>query len=90
MWRSDAPGAAGLTPPSDPRDRWKADLSVVTAGYFTALGVPILRGRNFTDSDRWTDDQLTASVAPTGGAVIVNRAFASGALAMRIPSGASS
>jgi putative ABC transport system permease protein len=39
--------------------------------------VPILRGRNFTGSDRWTDDQLNGSVVPTGGAVIVNRAFAS-------------
>ena len=55
----DAPGAAGLTPPTDPRDRWSADLSIVTPGYFSALGVPFLRGRNFADSDRWTDDQLT-------------------------------
>ena len=77
VWRADAPGAAGLTPPSEIRDRWKADLSVVTAGYFRALGVPFLRGRNFTDSDRWTDDQLNAPAAPAGGAVVVNNAFAS-------------
>ena len=77
VWRSDAPGAAGLTPPSDTRDRWRADLNVVTPGYFRALGVPFVRGRNFIDSDRWTADQLNASVVPTGGAVIVNRAFAS-------------
>ena len=77
VWRTDAPGAAGLTPPAETRDRWQADLSVVTPGYFTALGVPLLRGRNFTDSDRWTDDQLNGSTAPAGGAVIVNSAFAS-------------
>jgi putative ABC transport system permease protein len=77
VWRSDAPGAAGLTPPSDPRDRWKADLSVVTPGYFTALGIPLLRGRNFTDTDRWTDDQLNAKIVPELGVVIVNQAFAS-------------
>jgi predicted permease len=77
VWRADAPGAAGLTPPADPRDRWRADLSVVTSGYFAALGVPFLRGRNFTDNDRWTDDQLNAKVVPAGGAAIVNQAFAS-------------
>ena len=77
VWRSDAPGAAGLTPPTDTRDRWKADLSIVTPGYFRALGVPFVRGRNFTDSDRWTDDQLNAKTVPIGGAVVVNSAFAS-------------
>jgi putative ABC transport system permease protein len=77
VWRTDAPGAAGLTPPFDPRDRWRADLSIVTPGYFSALGVPFLRGRNFTDRDRWTDDQLNASTVPTGGAVVVNSTFAS-------------
>jgi putative ABC transport system permease protein len=77
VWRSDAPGSSGLTPPSDLRNRWRADLSVVTPGYFTALGIPFLRGRNFTAGDRWTDDQLNASTVPTGGAVIVNGTFAS-------------
>jgi putative ABC transport system permease protein len=75
VWRSDAPGAAGLTPPQDPRDRWRADLSIVTAGYFSALGVPFLRGRNFVDGDRWTDAQLNASTVPDGGVAIVNQAF---------------
>ena len=77
VWRSDAPGAAGLTPPAETRDRWKADLMIVTPGYFRALGVPVVRGRNFTDADRWTDAQLNAKTAPQGGAVIVNQAFAS-------------
>jgi putative ABC transport system permease protein len=77
VWRSDAPGAVGLTPPTETRDRWKADLMIVTPGYFRALGVPVLRGRNFTDADRWTTAQLNAPTAPDGGAVIVNQAFAS-------------
>jgi predicted permease len=77
MWRDDAPGASGLTPPTDPRDRWKADLSVASSGYFRALGIPFLRGRNFSETDRWTDEQLNAKTAPDGGAMIVNQAFAS-------------
>jgi putative ABC transport system permease protein len=76
VWRDDAPGAAGLTAPTDRRDRWRADLSIVTAGYFDALRLPFLRGRNFSDSDRWSADQLNASRAPDGGVAIVNQAFA--------------
>jgi putative ABC transport system permease protein len=76
VWRNDAPGANGLTPPSDLRDRWRADLAVVTPGYFTALGIPLLRGRNFTDGDRLTDDQLNAKTVPTNGVAVVNQAFA--------------
>ena len=75
VWRADAPGASGLKPPQDPHDRWRADLSVVTPGYFPAMGIPILRGRSFSDTDRLTDDQLNASdVSP--GVVEVNDAFA--------------
>jgi putative ABC transport system permease protein len=76
VWRDDAPGAAGLTSPTDARDRWRADLIIVTAGYFDALRLPFLRGRNFAETDRWTDDQLNASTAPDGGVAIVNQAFA--------------
>ena len=76
VWRADAPGAAGLTPPAEPRDRWKADLSIVTAGYFPALGVPLLRGRNFGDTDRLTDAELNASTVPSSGSAIVNASFA--------------
>jgi predicted permease len=76
VWRSDAPGAAGLTPPTDPRDRWRADLSIVTPGYFSALEVPVLRGRNFTDADRLTDAELNATNAPPPGVAIVNDALA--------------
>jgi predicted permease len=76
VWRTDAPGATGQTPPSDPRDRWIANLTVVSGGYFRAMGIPILRGRNFTDGDRLSDDQLQDSKLPRRGVVIVNNAFA--------------
>jgi putative ABC transport system permease protein len=76
VWRADASGASGLTPPSDPRDRWKADLSIVTPGYFPAMGIPFVRGRNFVKADRLTDEQLNTSVAPRSGVVVINSAFA--------------
>ena len=33
------------------RDGWDMDWSVVTPGYFGTLGIPIVRGRGFDDSD---------------------------------------
>jgi predicted permease len=77
IWRADAPGASGLTPPTDTGDRWKADLLVVSNGYFNAIEAPILRGRNFADGDRLSDEQLTNASARRAAVVIVNRAFAS-------------
>jgi putative ABC transport system permease protein len=77
VWRADAPGASGLTPPTDPRDRWTADLGIVTPGYFTAMGIPVVRGRNFAESDRLTDDQLNDHQALRSGVAVINRAFAS-------------
>ena len=77
VWRADAPGADGLRAPADPRDRWQADLSVVSAGYFPAMDIPVLRGRNFADTDRLTDAQLNAREVPMNGVVVVNHAFAS-------------
>ena len=77
VWRADAPGASGLTPPADPGARWKADLSVVTSGYFSALNIPFLRGRNFTPEDRLSDPQLNDAKAPRAGVVIINAALAS-------------
>ena len=77
VWRTDAPGAGGLTPPADPGDRVKADLLIVTAGYFPALNIPFLRGRNFTPADRLSDAQLNDPKVPRTGVVIVNAALAS-------------
>jgi putative ABC transport system permease protein len=38
-------------PPSLPGDSPNLDRNVVTPGYFAAMGIPILRGREFTDAD---------------------------------------
>ncbi len=78
MWRADAPGASGLKPPASARDQWKADITVVTPGYFAALGVPFLRGRNFVGTDRLTQAQLNDPSAPRSpGAAVITTAFAS-------------
>jgi predicted permease len=42
---------AGREPP-DPRRGWNADWNVVTPGYFAALGIPLMRGRDFAATDR--------------------------------------
>jgi putative ABC transport system permease protein len=76
VWRADAPGASGLTAPTDVRDRWKADLTIVSPGFFRVMGVPVVRGRNFTDSDRLTDAQLSDARLARSGVLIVNNVFA--------------
>jgi putative ABC transport system permease protein len=76
-WRADAAGAHDMNPPSDPRDVMKADIAIVSPGYFPALGVPVLRGRNFTPADRFSDAQLIDPAAPRSGVLIVNAALAS-------------
>ena len=76
MWRADAPGASGLKPPSSARDQWEADISIVTAGYFQALRIPFLRGRNFSDADRFTEQQLTNPGTPRAAVAVINSAFA--------------
>jgi len=54
----------GYTPRSN--DPENVDLNPITPGYFRALGVPILRGRDFTESD----------LASTAQIAIVNEAMA--------------
>ena len=56
---------AGRTPP-DERAGWRMDWNVVTPGYFATMGIPIVRGRDFTDADR----------AGAGDVTILNEAFA--------------
>ncbi|MGH9481696.1 MAG: ABC transporter permease, partial [Terriglobales bacterium] len=54
-----------------------ADVSVVTPGFFAALAIPLLRGRDFSDQDRHGSPEVA----------IVNQAFARQFLAGRDPLG---
>ncbi|HVD92434.1 MAG TPA: ABC transporter permease, partial [Vicinamibacterales bacterium] len=77
MWASDAAGASGTKPPTSARDQWKAQLNIVTPEYFAAMNIPVLRGRPFTDADRFTEQQLTNMDIPRPqGVAIVNQAMA--------------
>ena len=76
VWRADAPGAAGLTAPTDARDRWKAALTIVSPGFFRVMGIPVIRGRNFTGGDRLTDAQLSDARLARAAVSIVNNVFA--------------
>jgi len=78
IWRADAPGAGGGQPAVDARDRFHADLTIVTRGYFPAMNIAVVRGRNFDDTDRFSVDVISrsGSAKPIGSA-IVNSAFAS-------------
>src|SRR5262249_32693361 len=70
--------------PSPPDQRPRADISIVTPGYFEAMGIPILHGRDFTERDDAAGRQV----------MIVNEAFAKkffpgqDAIGKRIKSGA--
>lgn len=50
----------GLTVPPGSPGPW-GDVRYVTPGYFTALGIPLLKGRLFTDADR-TGSQAVAII----------------------------
>ena len=77
MWRTDAPGAHGATPPTSAADQWKAGIQLVTPGYFEVLGVPILHGRAFAQSDRFTEQALANLDPPRPpGVAIINEAMA--------------
>ena len=55
-----------------------ANYRMVTPGYFTALGIPVIKGREFNESDRFGQP----------GAAIVNEAFVRQFLSDREPIGA--
>ena len=75
MWRADAPGASGAALRASARDQWQAQISIVTAGYFPALGIPLERGRNFSDADRFTEEQLNDPDSPRSSVALINTAF---------------
>jgi len=52
--------------PSSPSNRPYSDMALVTPGYFRTIGIPLLEGREFTE----TDDGQSEPV------LVVNRAFA--------------
>jgi putative ABC transport system permease protein len=77
MWRTDAPGAHGVTPPTSAADQWKAAIQLVTPRYFEVLGVPILHGRAFAPTDRFTEQALTNGDLPRPpGVAIINETMA--------------
>jgi putative ABC transport system permease protein len=67
---SDSNGQASFeldgVPPLPDRDRPRASLSIATPTTFSALGIPLIAGRAFTDGD----------VEKAPGAVVVNQSFA--------------
>ncbi len=59
IWIQGRPVPAGTPAP-------KADFRIVSPGYFKTLGIPMLRGRDFVNTDR----------GPTNAVAIINASFA--------------
>ena len=77
MWRTDAPGARGQRPPTSAADQWKATIQIVTPRYFSTMGIPVVRGRDFDATDRFPDANLADLESPrTPGVAIINEAMA--------------
>jgi predicted permease len=77
MWRTDAPGASGRQPPTSATDQWKAAIQLVTPRYFETVGIPLLRGRTFTATDRFSAESFTDPDLPRPvGVAIINEAMA--------------
>ena len=57
---------AGREPPGGQDEGWREDWNVVTPGYFATMGIPLVRGRDFAESDR----------VGAGDVAILNETFA--------------
>ena len=76
LWRTDAPGAHGDQPPTSADDQWKAAIQLVTPRYFETMGIALLRGRAFTDSDRFTRELTDLDLPRSPGVAVINEALA--------------
>src|SRR5687767_13604674 len=64
LWRTDAPGAKGHQPPTSAADQWRAAIQIVTPAYFETMAIPLLRGRGFQASDRFSNVEPTDDERP--------------------------
>ena len=77
LWPVDAPGASGSRPPASAADQWTAAIQVVTPTYFAVMGTPLVSGRPFDNTDRFSEKELTEPSPPKPvGVAIVNEAMA--------------
>jgi predicted permease len=75
--KAGSPQARGASELPDSAWLMVGDLQRVTPEFFATLGVPVLRGRAFTDRDTLEDSQFDDFDAPRGlGAVIVSESLA--------------
>ena len=70
---------AGREPPGGQESGWREDWNVVTPGYFATMGISLVRGHDFAESDR----------TGTGDVAVLNEAFAEAVFPEQDPVGRS-